>query len=119
MTPFIMLLAIIGISLGLPNSAQSQEANFAKRAKKILARFKHEPTIREVHRAAMTYALVNQGRILSLLSRARFAGWLPEFRFRYNRNIDDDRNTAFPTSTTPILTTQSTDLDHRFEFRAS
>lgn len=115
----IMLIGILGISMGWQRNAHSQGTMLAKQARNILKRFKHEPTIRQVHRAAMGYALVHQSRILSLLSRARFAGWLPEFRFRYNRNIDDDRNTTFPTSTTPILTTQSTDLDHRFEFRAT
>ncbi len=95
------------------------EGDFARRAAQILARFKSEPSVREVHRAAMKYALVSQGRILSLLGRARWAGWLPEFRFRYNRYVDDNRDTAFPTSTTPILTTQTTRLNHRFEFRAT
>lgn len=93
--------------------------NTARQARAILKKFRSEPTIRDVHRVAMNYALVNRSRITSLMGRARFAGWLPEFRFRYQRNTDDDRNTVFPTANTPILTTQSTDLDNRFEFRAT
>ena len=93
--------------------------NTARQANAILKKFRTEPTIRQIHRVAANFALVNRDRITSLMGRARFAGWLPEFRFRYQRNTDDDRNTVFPTVNTPILTTQSTDNDHRFEFRAT
>jgi len=92
-------------------------ANLAKQARRLLKRFKHEPTIRQVHKAALRNALVTQGRIQSLFTRARVSGWLPEVRARYNYNTDDDRSTSFPTPSSPILTVQSTDLDHRLEFR--
>ncbi len=93
--------------------------NTAKQARAILKKFRSEPTIREVHRVAQNYALVNRDRIVGLMGRARFAGWLPEFRFLYQRNVNDGRNTVFPTANTPILTTQAARLDHRFAFRAA
>jgi len=117
MTRFLVLLGCVGLVVGLTNTTPRAQSNTAAQAKRILARFKSEPTVRDVHGAAVRYALVTQGRITGLMGRARFSGWLPEFRARYNRNIDDDRTTVFPTATSPILTSQSTDLDHRFEFR--
>lgn len=114
----LAMIATLGASLAWETGSFAQP-NMARQARVILNKFRSEPTIRQVHNAAQSYALVNQGRIASLMSRARNAGWLPEFRFRYNRNVDDDRNTVFPTANTPILTTQSTDLDHRFEFRVT
>lgn len=111
----LLLLPVVFLSKERPTQAQ----NLAASARKILARFKHEPTVREMQKVAIRYALVNQDRIANLFVRARFAGWLPEFRARYNYNTDDDRTTSFPTPTSPILTSQATDLDHRFEFRAT
>lgn len=116
---FGLCLSIFLVVTMMPMAEQPKAQSTAQQAKQFLRRFRSEPTVRDVHKAAVRYALVTQGRITSLFSRARFAGWLPEFRFRYNRNIDDDRTTVFPTSTTPILTSQATDLDHRFEFRAT
>lgn len=114
-----IILGIMCISLFAIWPIPQAQSDLDRQAKAILKRFSSEPTIREIHRNAMNYALVNPSRIRSLITRARHAGWLPEFRFRYNRNVDDDRSTVFPTATTPILTTQATDLDHRFEFRAT
>lgn len=114
-----ILACVMGLIMGEMRLALAQDHDLSKQAQKIMDRFKDEPTIREIHQAAMSYALVHQDRIAGLISRARFAGWLPEFRFRYNRNVDDDRDTVFPTPTSPILTRQATDLDHRFEFRAT
>ncbi len=120
MKRLVVLALMVSMGVGLAwESGSLAQSNLARQARVILNKFRSEPTIRQVHGAAMNYALVNQDRISSLMGRARHAGWLPEFRFRYNRNIDDDRNTVFPTANTPILTTQSTDLDHRFEFRAT
>lgn len=111
-----LLLLVVGLAESEP---RAQSGGLHQQAKRILARFKREPKVRELHQAAAKYALVSHNRITSLVSRAQFSAWLPEFRARYNRNVDDDRTTVFPTSTTPILTSQSTDLDHRFEFRAT
>lgn len=88
-------------------------------ARRLLQKFQREPNVQELHQFALQYALVGQDRIAGMISRAQGAAWLPEFRFRYQRNVDDRRLTAFPTSTTPILTTQTANLDHRFEFRAT
>lgn len=117
MRKVLLLSGLIMLVVGLMESQPQAQSGLRKQAQGILKRFRSEPTVRDVHKAAVRYALVSQGRITSLFSRARFSGWLPEFRARYNRNIDDDRTTVFPTSTTPILIAQSTDLDHRFEFR--
>lgn len=115
----LIIVGMIGIAVFAGWQSSQAQSDLDRQARAILKRFSSEPTVREVHRVAMNYALVNPGRIQSLITRARHAGWLPEFRFRYNRNTDDDRNTVFPTANTPILTTQATDLDHRFEFRAT
>lgn len=111
-----LLLFVLG---GVLQPAPAGSDSLAKQARNILKRFRHEPTVRQVHQAAIRYAMVHPDRLRSLLARARHAGWLPEFRFRYNRNTDDDRSTAFPTPTNPILTVRATDLDHRFEWRAT
>ena len=115
-----LVSAVLTALLVMPGSSGPECAvrpGLARQAKKILALFSHEPSVRSLQKAAMNHSMVSPGRLRSLLGRARHSGWLPEFRFRYNRNVDDDRSTAFPTDTNPILTTQSTDLDHRFEFR--
>jgi hypothetical protein len=105
---------VLGSWLTVPTLANADSVG--EQARSILKRFAKEPTIREVHKAALEYALIRQDRIVSLMTRARHSGWLPDFRFQYRRNIDDDRTTSFPTPTNPILTTQSTDLDNRFDF---
>jgi hypothetical protein len=114
------LCCLLGLSLGFWQHAAAQEdPEMVKRADLLFRRFVKEPKIRDLHKDALEFAMVNQDRISSLLGRARHAGWLPEFRVRYNYNTDDDRNTAFPTTNSPILTTQRTDLDHRLEVRAT
>lgn len=119
MKRFVIIACFLVCAMIVPQQDELQAQNLQRQAAKILKRFKAEPNVREVHAAALKFALVGRGRIQSLLTRARGAGWLPEFRMRYNYNTDDDRSTSFPTPTSPILTVQSTDLDHRFEFRAS
>ncbi len=119
----IFLIGVIFVGLlGWPKLGEQPKAqtrNLAKEARRILKRFKTEPTVREVQKVAIQYAMVNRSRIASLFFRARAAGWLPEFRARYNNNNDDRRSTSFPTPTSPILTSQSTDFYHRFEFRVT
>lgn len=115
------LSALLALLCGLPSlHIRAQvDPEMERKATALLRKFSKEPTVRQLHKAGLQYALVNQDRIGGLVSRARHSGWLPEFRVRYNYNTDDDRATSFPTLNSPILTTQSTDLDHRLEFRAT
>ncbi|MCB9637691.1 MAG: hypothetical protein H6728_17705 [Myxococcales bacterium] len=115
------IIALLGVLCGLPNNPVRAQVDpeMERKATALLKKFSKEPSIRQLHKAGLEYALVNQDRIGGLVSRARHSGWLPEFRVRYNRNTDDDRTTSFPTLNSPILTTQATDDDHRLEFRAT
>jgi hypothetical protein len=56
----------------------------------VLARFDHEPSVREVQRAAARFAGADPERLRSWRARVRKAPWLPQVRVRVQRGFEDD-----------------------------
>ncbi|MBI3071513.1 MAG: hypothetical protein HYY84_05225 [Deltaproteobacteria bacterium] len=81
--------------------------------KRLLEKYRDEPTVQELQERAVRHAAVHPSRVKSLLRRVRTAALLPEFRTRLNKNLADDR------TQTTSGTTQYVDDQLRFEFRVT
>jgi len=73
--------------------------------------FAFEPSVREVQRAALSYARLYPSRFLSWHRRARRSAWLPKLLLRLNRGLSEDWRYA--TSGTSL----DTDDNLHFEIR--
>ena len=88
----IILTALLGLTVALPASAQRRDPE----VRRVLKKFKHEPSVRDVQRAAIKFYNVSPGKIESLLSKARNKAWLPGLSVgfanslsSYNLAVDD------------------------------
>ena len=114
--PSLAALALLAApsARALEESAPAPASDSAQ-VRKLLDKYKAEPTVREVQEAAGRYAEVHPEVIQSWRSRARTAAAAPQFRAEYrNVRAADERQVE---SATNSITTNNT-LEHRPLVRA-
>ena len=84
---------------------------------KINKKFSNEPSVEAVQKAAIKYAEIHPEEFASWLSQSRWSNTLPEFEFKYRRNIETDKSLDFG-GTTGQRAGVDTDEDDRYEMRA-
>lgn len=81
----------LGLALGsaaAPASVAAQPA--ADQARTLLARFEAEPSVNQVHQAALDYANLHPEVFESMRTRSRARGALPELRVQMVSDADED-----------------------------
>ena len=61
----ILLTMLLGLTMAVPASAQRRDPE----VRRVLKKFQHEPSVRDVQRAAIKFYNVSPGKIESLLSK--------------------------------------------------
>lgn len=89
-------------------------------ADKVLARFAAEPSIREVQRATIDYAAAHPDTVDSWKWRSRTSALLPQFRTRFDYEIDDDLRTRTNTEATEaIVVTEDNDIGYELQVQGT
>lgn len=85
-------------------------------AQKVLSKFAGEPSIREVQKATLDYVEAAPDVIDSWKWRSRTAALLPEFRTRFDYEIDDDQRTRTNNEATEaIVVTSDNDVGYEIQ----
>lgn len=88
--------------------------------KRVLSKFAGEPTIREVQKAALDYAHAHPDIVDSWRWRSRTAALLPQFRTRFDYEIDDDRRTRTNTEATEaVVVTEDNDVGYELQVQGT
>ena len=84
-------------------------------ARQALSAFAHEPSVRQVQRAALAYAGLHPRVLRGLRTRARWAAAVPDPRFRITRTNDDGARaeTDFERDRRPREVSATETRDHR------
>ncbi len=91
-------------------------AEVAREARKLLSRFRLEPSVRETQEAAVRHAGIDADLLASWRSRARLAAAAPEFLAEYRRASATDRTLGAQSSGT--VDYSDLDLEDRYTARA-
>jgi hypothetical protein len=95
---------------------RGESLDTAAQTKKLLDKYKAEPSVRDVQEAASRYAEVHPELIQSWRSRARLAASAPQFRAEY-RTVNSADNRQVESTSSPSITTNNT-VEHRPLVRA-
>lgn len=88
--------------------------------KKVLSKFAGEPTIREVQKATLDYVQAHPDVIDSWRWRSRTAALLPEFRTRFDYEVDDDKRTRTNNEATEaIIVTEDDDVGYELQLQGT
>ncbi len=92
----LLLLLLSSLTWAKPSTVEQE-------ARTILARFKKEPDVKAVQKAALEYAVMNPELIRSMHTRSRVAPLLPELKLRVAKDLDDESKslTRFSESNQP------------------
>jgi competence ComEA-like helix-hairpin-helix protein len=107
-----------GSSTSSSRRRSSRGAVGNKAVREVLRKFSGEPTVREVQQAALDYVRAHPEVIDSWRLRARTNAILPEFRARFDYDIDDDLATRF-NADEGSTETKEDDRAYQMEFRAT
>jgi hypothetical protein len=99
-----------------PGTAAADPEAVAREARAILARFRHEPSVLEVQRAAVRHAGIDAARLDSWRRRSRWAAAAPELLAEYRRAAATDRTLGAQASGT--VDYADLDLEDRYTARA-
>lgn len=83
----ITLLAALGTVFLVSGSVHAQGQDRDPEVERVLRKFKNEPTVRDVQRAAIRYYRVSPEKISSLRSRARNKAWLPGIAVSFTNSL--------------------------------
>lgn len=88
--------------------------------KRVLSKFAAEPSIREVQKATLDYVQAHPDVIDSWRWRSRTAALLPEFRTRFDYEIDDDKRTRTNNEATEaIVVTEDDDVGYELQVQGT
>jgi hypothetical protein len=88
----------------------------AREARRLLARFRHEPSVLEAQEAAVRHAGIDAARLASWRERSRWSAAAPEFLAEYRRAAGTDRTLGAQSSGT--VDYADLDLEDRYTVRA-
>lgn len=109
------LLILVAAALGVALPARAQDAEVTpERIERALARYRGEPSVARLVRAAETYRTASPGRIRDAMDRARATGWLPTTRASIRRGQTVDLR-GLGGGTVDTITNVSTDDALTFE----
>ncbi len=105
----ISAFAVAALIVASPSAVAAQPGfgAVAKKAKAVLARFDHEPSIREVQNAAARYARVDPGAYDAWVTAASFAYLLPD---RVKGLVESDNDDDLDIRTVPNSTNSQSEL---------
>ena len=66
--------------------AKDKRRQLSERLKQVWARFKREPSLRDVQKAAIRYAFLKRDTVRSWKKRVRAAAWLPQLKVGLDRS---------------------------------